>query len=135
MKSRSPLALLVASVLLLGCAGEAKKPAPAAGGPTASNPTPVPDRKVRLVPEDLAGHQAGCKVDGDCELMRADCCGCPRGGADTAVLRGHKGQVDGLLTCTGVFCAGAEVLACKSGHAVCREGSCVVEGGVSPTPH
>lgn len=134
MKSRSSLRLTLACALSLA-GGLAACGQPAAKQPEASasvrSAPPEPPRKTRLVAEDLAAHQGGCKVDDDCELVRADCCGCPRGGADTAVVRGHKNQVDGLLTCSGVFCAGKENLACKSGRAVCRDGTCSVEGGTS----
>jgi hypothetical protein len=41
----------------------------------------------------------GCTVDSDCVQTRADCCGCARGGQDTAVLATGLTAFDGSLNC------------------------------------
>lgn len=135
MMARSTLGLLVASALLFACGKPDKPtPAPAVSAQAGSAPLPEPDKKTRLTADDLAPHQTGCKTDDDCEVIRGDCCGCPRGGASSAVVRGHKSQVDGLLSCNGVHCGASENLACKSERAVCRAGTCAVESG-APDAH
>lgn len=40
-----------------------------------------------------------CTVDGDCARVRADCCGCGNGGADTAVPTADVAQYDASLGC------------------------------------
>src|SRR5439155_11489111 len=43
--------------------------------------------------------QRACMIDGDCARVRADCCGCPLGGADTAVPQGDVAAHDAALNC------------------------------------
>ncbi len=42
----------------------------------------------------ISGPAPGCQLDSDCVQVPADCCGCARGGADTAV---PAGEVDDFL--------------------------------------
>lgn len=41
----------------------------------------------------------GCSADSDCVQTRADCCGCDRGGSDTAVLASDQAAFDADLNC------------------------------------
>lgn len=75
-----------------------------------------------------AGGQGGdeCRVDGDCARAPADCCGCDRGGLDTAVPANRL--ADHLA---GLMCAGTEacpgVSTCATGaSASCQLGRCVL---------
>jgi hypothetical protein len=122
---RSSLPVLALSLLGSACGKAEPAPSPPSGQQPAQ--APLVESKKRLSAEDLSVHQRGCKADDDCEVIRADCCGCPRGGANAAVLRGHKNAVDALLVCGGMFCAPTENVGCKADRAVCRDGVCTVE--------
>jgi hypothetical protein len=66
----------------------------------------------------------GCMVDGDCVETRADCCGCQRGGMDTAVLASEQASFDAALHCSGTTTC-PQVPACEpdvSPH--CIQGRC-----------
>ncbi len=80
------------------------------------------------------GAAAVCQVDTDCVRTPADCCGCDRGGSDTAV---PAGMLDGFvddLGCTGnESCPG--VSTCTPGEeARCVGGQCVLAGDPSVPP-
>ncbi len=45
---------------------------------------------------------AACASDADCVRTRADCCGCARGGQDTAVPASEQGAFDASLGCPDV---------------------------------
>jgi hypothetical protein len=69
-----------------------------------------------------------CKVDDDCVQVPADCCGCARGGADTAVPAAQVDQHREDLGCSGeVSCPGVDVCTpevvphCTSGHCVLED--------------
>ncbi|MCE9572927.1 MAG: hypothetical protein K8W52_07200 [Deltaproteobacteria bacterium] len=71
-----------------------------------------------------------CAVDADCARVPADCCGCGRGGADTAVPVGEIMSHADNLGCTG-GAACPEVDVCQVGLvAQCVAGSCAL---VDPT--
>jgi hypothetical protein len=75
-----------------------------------------------------------CAVDGDCATVPADCCGCARGGADTAVPVGQVADQLGMLGCTGAA-ACPEVDVCTPGQAArCVAGSCALVAPGMPTP-
>jgi len=64
----------------------------------------------------------GCQLDSDCVRTREDCCGCARGGADTAVPAGERAGYDATLGCTQSpqcpevnTCDGAETPQCAQG--------------------
>jgi hypothetical protein len=65
-----------------------------------------------------------CTGDSDCVRTRADCCGCARGGADTAVAAGDQPAFDANLACpTDPQCPGGDT--CAAGTApACIEGAC-----------
>ncbi len=72
-----------------------------------------------------------CTTDTDCVRTRADCCGCTRGGSDTAVPRGQLASHDQMLGCTGgELCP--DVNACDAGETPqCAQGSCkLIAGGL-----
>ena len=78
--------------------------------------------------------QPTCQLDTDCVRAPADCCGCDRGGADTAVPADMlDGFVDGL-GCTGnESCPG--VSTCDPGDEPrCTGGQCVLTDGGGATP-
>lgn len=51
-----------------------------------------------------------CTVDDDCVQVAADCCGCARGGEDTAVPVADVGAFEGALDCTDdAICPGVDV--------------------------
>jgi hypothetical protein len=67
-----------------------------------------------------------CLSDGDCAEVRADCCGCKQGGADTAVPVAEVAAHDAALMCpTTPACPGVDV--CVPGAAPrCDRGTCVL---------
>ncbi len=69
-----------------------------------------------------------CAVDGDCARVPADCCGCDRGGNDTAVPVGRVSEHDDGLMCVGTeACPG--VSTCTAGaEPRCQLGRCVLAG-------
>lgn len=76
-------------------------------------------------------HSAVCSGDGDCQLARADCCGCRSGGVSTAILRSTAGSWEQEVSshCGGIGWDGGgcpTVDVCGSAQALCREGRCVV---------
>jgi hypothetical protein len=74
----------------------------------------------------------GCSVDGDCIETREDCCGCARGGRDTAVLASMAATYDQMLSCPpSPQCPGLDT--CDAGaEPRCVQGSCVLTDAVSP---
>lgn len=67
-----------------------------------------------------------CEVDTDCVQIPADCCGCSRGGADTAVALGQAESDVGFLNCpVDPACPGINV--CNLDEvAQCIAGSCTL---------
>jgi hypothetical protein len=71
----------------------------------------------------------GCTVDADCTRTRADCCGCLKGGFDTAVLVTERAGHDAMLMCSPTpACPGLST--CTSDVPTCVQGSCAL---VSPS--
>lgn len=66
----------------------------------------------------------GCTVDSDCVQARADCCGCARGGVDTAVLASEQMAYDAALGCEAdAACPDVDV--CEPGaEPRCVQGRC-----------
>jgi hypothetical protein len=67
----------------------------------------------------------GCLADDDCVRVRGDCCGCERGGHDTAVLAEDAAEHDASLHCpvtpqcpVANTCAAAETPQCLRGRCV-----------------
>lgn len=68
----------------------------------------------------------GCVAASDCVQVRSDCCGCKRGGRDTAVLRDDADAFDAALGCPAApQCPSREV--CEPAVAPqCVQGKCVL---------
>ncbi len=65
----------------------------------------------------------GCVTDADCTRTRADCCGCTRGGFDTAVLAADRASYDAMLMCpTSPACPGINT--CTADVPTCVQGRC-----------
>ncbi len=72
---------------------------------------------------------AECALDTDCVRVAADCCGCDRGGADTAVPTVRLADFQAGLMCAGdEACPG--VSTCTGDEARCQLGRCAL---VAPT--
>jgi hypothetical protein len=79
---------------------------------------------------DLAP-QPQCTVDADCVRTRADCCGCTRGGTDTAVPALDQAALDAALGCPAdPACPGGDTCAAGT-EPRCIEGACEL---AMPTP-
>jgi hypothetical protein len=76
---------------------------------------------------------SACAVDADCVRTRADCCGCARGGQDTAVPVAVRGEYEAGLGCTGSASC-PEVSTCVAEEtAQCAQGECrLIAGEVPP---
>lgn len=128
-----------------GDGGATCSPAPDGGGcftlgPFGDCPTRCPCGVVASTSGCLAcacgltgseDHSAGCAGDGDCQLARADCCGCTSGGVSTAILRSSAATWEQAVSshCGGVGWDGGgcpTVDVCGSAQALCRGGRCVV---------
>jgi hypothetical protein len=71
----------------------------------------------------------GCTSDSDCTRTRADCCGCQRGGFDTAVLAADRAKFDAMLMCPSQpACPGVDI--CTADVPTCVQGRCEL---ASPT--
>jgi hypothetical protein len=71
---------------------------------------------------------ARCALDEDCAQVPADCCGCARGGMDTAVPVGDVDSQSGLLDC-GPDAVCPEVDVCDpAAVARCENGTCALAG-------
>ena len=66
-----------------------------------------------------------CAVDADCARVPADCCGCGRGGADTAVPVGQVDAHNQALDCGGAACPEIDVCA-PDLAARCVAGTCAL---------
>ena len=75
---------------------------------------------------------AECSVDGDCVRVAADCCGCAKGGADSAIPAADVAAHDAMLMCpSDPACPGVDV--CAPGLAPrCAGGRCTL-GDSTPT--
>ncbi len=72
-----------------------------------------------------------CTVDTDCVRTRADCCGCTRGGEDTAVPAADQAAFDASLGCPAdPACPGGDSCAVGT-EPRCIEGACEL---AMPTP-
>jgi hypothetical protein len=65
----------------------------------------------------------GCTADAQCTRTRADCCGCQRGGFDTAVLVSDQMRFDDGLECTEVP-ACPDINTCTTDKPTCVQGRC-----------
>jgi len=82
---------------------------------------------------ECAQPKADCAVDTDCVEVRADCCGCARGGKDTAWPASDADRHDGSLNCpVDPQCPDTNV--CEPAATPhCVEGGCALfAGGVLP---
>lgn len=78
-----------------------------------------------------AVNSRSCTSDSDCVRVRADCCGCTRGGSDTAVLASDAAGFDASLMCpTNPQCPGGDTCAPDLAPK-CIEGACEL---VEPLP-
>jgi hypothetical protein len=79
-----------------------------------------------------APEPGGCVVDGDCARTRADCCGCARGGEDTAVLASTQPGYDANLGCSASPACPA-INVCEPGATPqCVQGLCQLAVGGLP---
>jgi hypothetical protein len=78
---------------------------------------------------------AQCNVDGDCARVPADCCGCDRGGTDTAVPVAEAGAFVDALGCSGEeACPGVSTCDPRA-MPRCNAGRCELgSSGVVPPP-
>ena len=73
-----------------------------------------------------------CSTDIDCARVPADCCGCSRGGADTAVPVGDQAEYSSQLGCPpSPSCPGVDTCAAEL-TPTCVEGSCKLISGDLP---
>ena len=73
-----------------------------------------------------------CTSDAQCAQTRADCCGCARGGSDTAVAAGDRAAYDQALGCSGAE-ACPEVSTCVAAETPqCAQGTCKLIAGEPP---
>jgi hypothetical protein len=72
---------------------------------------------------------AACKVDSECVLVPADCCGCTGGGKQKAILQKEKASYKRALQsrCTDTLCPSvmSQDASCAA-TAVCKEGKCTL---------
>jgi hypothetical protein len=75
-----------------------------------------------------------CTVDVDCVRVPADCCGCAKGGVDTAIPAGDVASHDATLMCpTQPACPGVDV--CTPGAAPrCDGGRCTLGDPTGSSP-
>ncbi|HTJ45070.1 MAG TPA: hypothetical protein VL463_23340 [Kofleriaceae bacterium] len=80
------------------------------------------------------GAAAQCTLDSDCARVPADCCGCAKGGADTAIPASEVDAHDGMLMCSGTDpCPGVDV--CEPGAtARCDDGHCTLSSVPTTNP-
>ena len=72
-----------------------------------------------------------CATDSQCTRARADCCGCARGGDDTAVSTADLAAHDKALGCTGSeSCPGVNT--CGAETPQCAQGECKLIAGDLP---
>jgi hypothetical protein len=73
---------------------------------------------------------AACKVDSECILVPADCCGCTGGGKQKAILQKGKASYERARQsrCADTLCASvmSQDASC-SAIAVCKEGKCTLK--------
>lgn len=74
----------------------------------------------------------GCANDGECVETREDCCGCARGGKDTAVLGSTVSIYDQMLSCPqNPYCPGIDTCD-PAAEPRCVQGSCVLTDALLP---
>ncbi|MGE0398301.1 MAG: hypothetical protein AB7T06_16475 [Kofleriaceae bacterium] len=74
----------------------------------------------------------GCSVDADCVQTREDCCGCARGGKDTAVLGSAATAYDQMLSCpSNPQCPGLDTCDAAA-EPRCVQGACVLTDALLP---
>ena len=72
-----------------------------------------------------------CTTDNQCVRTRADCCGCLRGGKDTAVPLATRSSYDMGLNCGSSNSSCPEVNTCAAETAQCAQGECrLIEGAI-----
>jgi antistasin family protein len=81
---------------------------------------------------DCATPATECSLDTQCIETRADCCGCKRGGADTAVLASAQASYDGKLMCSATpSCPNVDT--CKANQVPkCIQGACALVAAQLP---
>jgi len=100
-------------------------------------PTPTPTPPTVCDPQWFACYREWftCDTDSDCIVSPGlDCCTCVMGGGpEVAINRAREAEITLLrrLLCGGAFCLA--VVTCRAGQAVCREGLCALEDGVTRT--
>lgn len=73
-----------------------------------------------------AGVFVSCTADTECVRVRADCCGCPMGGSDTAILKTEQAQWDASLMCPAEpSCPGTDTCA-PDLEIKCDRGACAL---------
>jgi hypothetical protein len=73
-----------------------------------------------------------CSKNNDCVATRADCCGCARGGVDTAVPAATRADYEQSLGCTGDESC-PEVNTCVAEETPqCAQGTCKLVAGTLP---
>jgi hypothetical protein len=74
--------------------------------------------------------RSACKVDADCTLVPADCCGCGGGGKQKAIPAREKASHERArqARCADTLCAAviSEDSSCAAAAAVCKEGQCAL---------
>ncbi len=74
----------------------------------------------------------GCELDSDCVETREDCCGCARGGKDTAVLAADRATYDQMLFCpSNPQCPGTDTCDPAS-EPRCVQGACILTDAMLP---
>jgi hypothetical protein len=84
-----------------------------------------------LIDACAAASAPTCSKDTDCVQTRADCCGCARGGNDTAVPAAQRASFDASLACAGDESC-PEVFTCAPDETPqCAQGQCkLIAGGL-----
>ena len=133
------------TALVLGAASCSKAPptaaplpaSPADPSPTAADPVapPEPPPPLQTAATD---DERRCKVNADCTLTTADCCGCNSGGLQVGV-RADKLAALGARrapVCSAVICVErmSDDPSCEARKARCDNGLCVPETDARPPP-
>jgi hypothetical protein len=85
-----------------------------------------------LIDECAVVNAPACGGDGDCVETRADCCGCERGGSNTAVPVGVRASYDQELGCTGgESCPNVDTCVVDESPQ-CAQGTCKMIAGEVP---
>ncbi|MFN0250381.1 MAG: hypothetical protein ACKV2T_26110 [Kofleriaceae bacterium] len=92
------------------------------------------DPATGCLSDTCAAPTAGsCSLDADCVQTREDCCGCARGGRDTAVPLSALAAYDQLLVCpSNPQCPGTDTCDPASSPR-CVQGACILTGDAVPS--